>query len=398
MFREAPHSRDISLPLCAVSLFSPALPTPCQTGSLSSLKLLCMTVRPPTQSQLSDTCVADELVASPEHPSLARYLRYDEGKPVVSGLNHQLRNLQCLIAEAHAAHRLALLPPLRLEKRHNLGVANDWRWETYFDLEASRIVDVFGKEHPLPLVRGLPSRSLWTQTLAPRERFSEMAANAEMVIRRIRNEVFSRNVPSFQPTTFRMRPSARVLSMARPVVATLRSRWPAGYAAVHIRRSDRLWGPMKWLMRPSHIRRRLHSFGISDGAGVYFLSDERDPVFWAALAPHYEIARYPEFPELATLVSGVDGRKPDNYLLYEVEKEVMRHAQVRIETFPGPEYEPSLGTLVPPWVWIVARRWRKTVRAGLRLAHRVVLRPTKAVLRLVRDHLRAWRNRSGGRT
>ena len=80
----------------------------------------------------------------------ARYLRYRDDSPWATGLNHQLRNLLCLLGEAHALGRLAVLPRLRLSAAHNAGVARDWRWETYFDLGASVLVEPDGAERPLP--------------------------------------------------------------------------------------------------------------------------------------------------------------------------------------------------------------------------------------------------------
>ena len=64
------------------------------------------------------------------------------------------RNLECLLAEAHALGRLAILPPLRLAPRHNFGAPRAWRWETYFDLDGSVLVDAAGRPGPLPLARG----------------------------------------------------------------------------------------------------------------------------------------------------------------------------------------------------------------------------------------------------
>ena len=138
-----------------------------------------------------------------------------------------------------------------------------------------------------------------------------------------------------------------------------RCRWPP-----LCRATSRPWGlwpgdalpahAANWVLTaPRAIRRRLRRLGVADGATVFFLSDERAPAFWRELGAFYDVARHASFPELAVLAVAAP---PDNYLLYEAEKEVMHHAAVRMETFPGPAYEAADATLVPASVW-AASRW-----------------------------------------
>ena len=296
------------------------------------------------------------------------YLRYDDRRPAAAGLNHERRNLECLLAEAHALGRLAILPPLRLAPRHNFGEPREWRWETYFDLDRSVLVDAAGRTGPLPLAGGRIDAGSLVHVGAG----EPVPASARYAVRRVSSPVWRREVPRGAPGAVRieMRPSARVLAVARRVVAALR-RAPGGFAAVHVRRGDRLFGPMRWLTRPGRIRRRLRSLGVEDGATVFFLSDERDPAFWRRLETHYRVVRYADFEALAALVAPGAPRR-DNYLLYEAEKAVMRAARVRVETFPGPEYEAADAVLVPAAAWWPARVARRTVHAGLRLARRAL--------------------------
>ena len=316
-----------------------------------------------------------------------RYLRYEDVRPVATGMDHQLMNLRCLLAEAHATGRLAVLPPLRLEAGHNFGSRWDWSWDRYFDLDASRMVGSNGEKYKLPLVRELPCGKLEIRVVPPKGRWSA-TERVPIVIRQLRDEVYAREVRAGQTAPeLRLRPSPTVLDLAAPVVATLLDRWPMGFAGVHIRRGDRLWGPMKWLTRPPNIRRTLKKLGIREGTGIFFMSDEHDATFWSALAPHYEAIRYTDFPELAELIDTSGDRSPDNYLLYEVEKEVMRHAARRVETFPVAVREPSVvGTLVPRTTWLVANNVRKVWRAGKRFFRRCVGKTIK-LARLAVDHL-----------
>ena len=188
---------------------------------------------------------------------VVQYLRYDDLRPVATGINHQLKNLRCLLFEAHATGRLAVLPPLRLVASHNFGHVRDWDWDTYFDFDASRLVGANGEKYRLPLAREWPRGTLETRVV-PRKRRWSATEPAPLVIRQVRDQVYEREVHLPQPLpVLLLRPSTTVLDLAGPVIARLLDRSPAGYAGVHIRRGDRLWGPMKWLTRPPNIRRQL---------------------------------------------------------------------------------------------------------------------------------------------
>ena len=301
-------------------------------------------------------------------PDRAGFLRYQDAGGAVAGLNHMRRNLECLLAEAHRLGRRAVLPPLRLAPGHNLGTARDWRWDAYFDLAGSVLVDRRGRQWPLPVVRSAPETGS-ERVVAPGKRCPQTAAT--LLTRPVRRPVWRRDLPrrARARVAFRWRPSERVAVLAAPVIAALAGR-PGGFVAVHVRRGDRLFGPMRWLTAPARIRRRLKRLGVADGAALFALSDERCPAFWQALGAHYELWRYDRFPALAALVR--PGGCPDNYLLYEVEKAVMRAAALRVETFPGRDYEPSDAVLVPWAVWLPARLARRTAHAGLRLGRRLV--------------------------
>ena len=322
-----------------------------------------------------------------------RYLRYDESRPAARGINHMLANLQCLLREAHASGRLAVLPTLRLAGEHNFGVARDWCWDDYFDLAGSRLVDAGGTALPLPLVAAVPAEVGAAVHLAPRASLTDRAARATLVARHMRGSVHRRDVPRrCRPYVgFRMRPSARVRSLAAPVVAALRERGQGDFAAVHVRRGDRLAAPwLRRLVAPQRIVRRLRRSGVPAGAVLFVLADEDVADLSASLAPAFASASRADFAALSALVAGPE---PDNYLLYEVEKEVMRAAGVRIETHPGPRIDVSArstdphATLIPRSAWLLHRlfgklrdaRWvpgRLWARAQARLGSRRIATPS----------------------
>ena len=296
-----------------------------------------------------------------------RYLAY-EAAPDRAGINHKLRNLQWLMREAFTLGRLALLPPLELHPRHNFGVARAWRWADYFDLGASRLVDAAGAEHPLPLVDALPA-GLQGRRIGAWEPAGKACRDCDLLVRRMDSTVYAHDLAGGVPAYgFRMRPAARVLALAGPVLDALRARAPGGFAAVHVRRGDRLAVPLvRRATQPRAVRRCLERIGVAAGATVFVLSDERDPDWWAAVAEQCNPVRSADFPALRALASP---SRPDNYLLYEVEKAVMRSASQRVETLPG-DYERADATLVPRLRWTLAR--------PAMLRHRAVRRARRAI-------------------
>ena len=325
-------------------------------------------------------------------PSIG-FLRYDQDADYRSGMNNQLNNLQWLLREAFLCGRLAVLPALRLLPYHNFdGLDGCGQWDTYFDLEASRLVDHAGGLHPLPIARELPRRPLRTLTLARRSRMPAHAREFELVIRPVRDFVVLRDLPYARwrrvfgdvvaGTTrigFAMQPSSRVRELAEPVTRAIVSEH-GSYAAVHVRRRDltRTWPVLGRRTEPGSVRARLRRLGIRDGDPVFFLSNERDPEYWRSLGRFYNVIRHTDFPDLAALVDGEGSMAVDNYLLYEVEKAIMRRAAIRVESIPGPNYAPSHATLVSRHEWIMAnllprlrraaRRSKRHLRDRLRIA------------------------------
>ena len=278
--------------------------------------------------------------------------------PCIAGMDHWIRNLQCLMSEAHAVGRRAELPKLNLAPKHNFGVVNEWCWDTYFDLAASRLVDVNGREHRLPVVSTLPDSAMKPFTVRPKEPIPVAAADRELVVRRVKATAYGRDVPRYsdRPPTFRIRPSSLVFDLAKPVVDELRKNGSGEFVAVHLRRGDLSLGPIGLFTTPTNIRRHLRRAGVADGSRVFFLSNEYSPRYWAALRRHHEVVRSSDFQSLAALVTRDGARRPDNYLLYEVEKEIMRAATLRVRTFPTGFAGPYHSTLVPRRIWVAARR------------------------------------------
>ena len=270
-------------------------------------------------------------------PSEARFLQYRPSTPVVAGLTHQAANLVCLLREAQATARLGILPPLHLDARHNFGARREWRWEQYFDFDASSLTDAQGR-HPLPIAGRPPEQAVRTLHLREGTPVPDRARDYPLVVRRISRPLFREVLPTddWPAAKVELRTCARARNLARPVVRRLRALGDGRFVSVHVRRGDRVAAGdyPEWLTAPPHIRRCLQERGVADGAVVYIASDERDPEFWQPLKAAYRLFRYADFPALEALIAGAD-EAPDNYLLFQVEQEVLRQGRLRIGTKPN---------------------------------------------------------------
>ena len=317
--------------------------------------------------------------ARPAAPGEMRFLQYESAEPIFGGLLHHVPRLETLLREAQATARLAILPPLHLYAHLNLGVSREWRWEHYFDFAASSLTYAGGRRFPLPIADCRPGEGVRTLRLRAREPMPERACNYPLVVRRIpRNFSFRKEFPvdALPAAAVDLRPSARAAALARQVVRHLRALGGGRFAAVHVRRGDRIaFGEVPdRLTSPQHIRQRLRHWGAADGAVVYIASDERDPDFWRPLQETYRLFRYVDFPQLEALISGVD-EAPDNYLLFQVEREVLREGYLRIGTIPN-------------WAWAHMHDWfidrenwppRPSFSRRLSLGARRLVRPLRRI-------------------
>ena len=239
------------------------------------------------------------------------------------------------------------------------------KWESYFDLGRSTLVGAGGWEQPLPIAPRRVDTSLRTLILQPGEPMPMRARNYPLVIRRIKNFAFRREVPADgSPTTYLHLASATsVLKLARPVIHHLSALDGGRFVAVHVRRGDRL-ARREYsgrLTKPPHIRKMLEGRGVTNGEVLFIASDERRQDFWDPLKKYYRVVRYVSFPALKALVTQPSQAlprqpPPDNYLLYQVEREIMRSAALWIETIPGFESGAS-GSFVREEDWIMNYRW-----------------------------------------
>ena len=299
-----------------------------------------------------------------------RFLKYETCAPVTSGLLHQASNLRCLLHEAHATGRLAVLPSLRLRPEYNFGVRLDWRWERYFDLPGSSLIDSDGRKRPLPLADPPPEHGVRMLRVRGKRRIPDRARGYPLVVRRISHPQFAKVVPvdTCPPLEIDLCASAPAVALAQRVITLLERVGDGHFVAVHVRRGDRVSGGEypAWMTEPAHLVRSLQEREVRDGAVLYVASDERSPDFWRPLQKRYRLFRYSDFPPLRALVSRAGPAPPDNYLLFRVELEVLRRGRLRLGTFPTTAWR-THGSLVedrPRKPFELLTRWRWRLKGG----------------------------------
>ena len=300
-----------------------------------------------SKRQYRDVCERETaIMAQPPGPSACDFLKYETAGPVEAGLDRHVSNLRCLLREAHTTGRLAVVPPPSLSSRYNFDVWSDPKWETFFDLRDSRLVDAAGNQHPLPVApRGLLAAAR-VHVVRPGEPVpAASGGRGTLAIRQTRNDAFERDVPlDLSAVEIRLHSSTRVKELARDVVERIEALDGGRFVAVHVRRGDRLAQYPGRLTEPAHIRECLKRWDVPDGSVLFVMSDERAADFFRPLQEHYRLFRYVDFPRLRSLVFS-DDAVPDNHLLYCVESEVAKSARLRLATTPNvrPTQLPSQG-------------------------------------------------------
>lgn len=262
----------------------------------------------------------------------------------MTGLNHQLDNLTSLIRDALYLDRVPVLDPPRLHPRHNFGLAVSTDWTKYIDTAGicayrSRFGD--GPPGGVDDLEEVPVSAISadmldtdlrrvTPALGPTERrLGDM--DDEILIRRnmagVAGSLWS-NASVSPEGLFQVRvpPSRNVANFSLPVVLELGT-----YAAVHVRRGDRLT-QTPGLDRDTSLPniRRLLDPVVPASMPVYILSDEVERTFFDALAPRFKVRRFFEWPSLERIVTSAE---PDNFMLYQIEKRIFDSAAIRVYTF-----------------------------------------------------------------
>ena len=128
--------------------------------------------------------------------------------------------------------------------------------------------------------------------------------------------------------------SRAVSELARETVAEIARLDARRFVALHVRRGDRLWQYPRSLTEPGHLGDVLPGARSGRIGGLRDVGTSGTRPSGSPLKRHFRLVRYPDFPRLAALVSDTGDRRPDNYLLYEVENAIASRARMLFSTFP----------------------------------------------------------------
>ncbi len=293
------------------------------------------------------------------------------------GISHQRSQLQVLCREAAWLGRTPVFPRIiPLIPHHNFGLECNFPLRKYLDTEKIELVcRLNGKTRTLSLcsihaeqlrelqipaeqileidykqpvtaeqnrcfrlvVRRVPAHDMWNEAGYPL--LAESCAHDTLPARDLvpgRKDRFLQVI---------LHPAAGVRELAAEIIRQL----PPDYCAVHVRRGDTLKFPaVRTLTSPGTVSRALAQAGIAPGAPVYLMSDEKSRGWLHALRKQRPgILHYTDFPRLVQLVRPDPPRRRDNYFLFCVEQEILRHAarrflskagSVHAEDLKGTEY------------------------------------------------------------
>ena len=288
-------------------------------------------------------------------PPKARYLKYENIKDnfeAVPGLQHQVCNLITLFEEALYLNRIPIVPPLIIPAHHNRGTCRFSYFEKYFSFAK------IAEKTELMADERFQNFSVRSTQQVDHDRLTETLAALpeQLVIRRFPDwNWFEVELCLPQPfgrrdgTSLRwentqtwplLEPSIRVRQIASEVMEKLQT-----YCALHVRRGDKSQNPNLWpeiqnATTPNVILNRIKSW-IPPGENLYILSDERDPDYFGPLRAHYRVFQYFDFPQLFDLEE-----EEDNFMLFCVENELLRHARIGVGTYKNKGLVPMERALI----------------------------------------------------
>ena len=102
------------------------------------------------------------------------------------------------------------------------------------------------------------------------------------------------------------------------------------YSCLHIRANDALFVEHRFFQAalPSNIKKLVYR-ACPRGTKLYIMSDIHDAKYFDFLRNRYDVYTYHDFPELKCLIDK-ESRTADNHLLYQVEKNIMDYALVKL--------------------------------------------------------------------
>lgn len=262
-----------------------------------------------------------------------RYIYHVPKEDHLVGLLHQRLNLFSLLMEAKYLNRIAIIPPLHLNGKHNNGKSLRCTWDRYIVLDRLKAFHTFVTLAEFGHI-DIKNCALVDENTKPEDIIND---DNSLIVRKHRKypnyykliSFFSHNNWENKLINL-LHPSKQVSKYSNIAIMKMKI-----YHCIHVRRGDKLnlkeCPGVNKKTRPEYLIKYLLKY-ISKGENLYVMSNEKEPNYFKPLENIFNLFTYKDFPEFVTLIQA------DNYLLFSVENEIMKHAKTKIKTFKEQDY------------------------------------------------------------
>jgi len=262
-----------------------------------------------------------------------KYIYHVPKEDHLVGILHLRNNLFALLMEAKYLNRVAIVPPLHLNGKHNNGIPVISTWNKYI------ILNNIQSFHPFICLSDyghidFEKCRLINEHIKPSEMVNE---SSQLLVRKhIKYPNYYMVMKYFSHKNWKnelmnlIQPSEPVAKFADIAKTRMKK-----YHCIHIRRGDKLkWKQCPGLDRktqPKYLKKFLEKI-IPKGEKLYIMSNEKKRDFFKPLKESFTIFTYHDFPQFDRI------SKSDNYLLFSIENEIMNNAITKIRTFKEDDY------------------------------------------------------------
>ena len=262
-----------------------------------------------------------------------KYLFHVPKEDHLVGLLHLRKNLFALLMEAKYLNRIAIIPSLHLNGKHNSGLSVRTTWDKFI------ILDNFQSFNPFIRLSDFGDIDYNNSCIIDENIKSELLLNESnpiLVRKHTQYPNYYKLLDNFinynwdSVLTNLIQSTDEITQHAKIAISKMKY-----YHCIHVRRGDKLMmknAPgLDKKTHPDYLKRFLLNI-ISNGETVYIMSDEKQPNYFDSLRKSFNIYSFLDFPEFVSI------EKTNNYLLFSIENEIMNNAITKIRTFKEDGY------------------------------------------------------------
>jgi len=264
-----------------------------------------------------------------------RYLiyNYPNNDSPEFGFMHNLSNFKNLLLEAYYLKRIAILPNPSFDPKHNNNYIVSHCWEKYIDFDSIKIqCNKTLNSEPIKCICR-HKFDLESVNLKETHRVNNFE-NADDCSKKYLIRDISSDLSFWGVSELNLEKKYRViLNFSKDVIkmTNLVLEDFQDYIAIHVRRGDRMMlnPKIKKFTNPKYISSCLLE-KYPNNTKYYLMSDEKESGYFDFIKENFDVKTYKDFPFLKDIVQGL---KPDNFMLFSIEKLIYYNAKERIGTF-----------------------------------------------------------------